>query len=153
MHKKAVFLQKNLLRRGLGNHGADALAAEGHHDVGLREHIVRCIAAVVERRLRVVIVLGDEHFGHTGKAHVKRRMEAPRHKARELQAARRPVRQPRLGCHQQGGNDHLDCRLRRYGILDRRRGALRRKAQRLLSILSKINPRRLLRNEQKKRFG
>ena len=31
----------------------------------------------------------------------------------------RPVRQPRLGCHQQGGNDHLDCRLRRYGILDR----------------------------------
>ena len=39
--------------------------------MGLREHVVGGIAAVVERRLRVVIVLGHEDFGHTGKAHVQ----------------------------------------------------------------------------------
>ncbi len=40
--------------------------------MGLREHVVGGIAAIVERRLRVVIVLGDEHFGHAGKTNVKR---------------------------------------------------------------------------------
>ena len=62
---------KKLLRCGLRDHGADSLAAERHHNVRLCEHVVGRVAAVVQRRLRVVIVLGYEHFGNARKAHVQ----------------------------------------------------------------------------------
>ena len=72
----------------LRNNRADAFTAKRHDDSCLCEHVVGCVAAVVQRGLRIVIVFSHENFGDAGKADVERATFARKSDHIELGAGR-----------------------------------------------------------------